>query len=183
VLRTAPAPTPRPHPARSPDGTVEATIHGREVDVVDRRSGRVLHRLTGHRSLVTDAEFSPDGRFIVTASDDHLARIWDVRRGRLLRVLRGHFFAVRSASFSPDGRWVVTASQLTAGLWDASSGRLLQYLRGHTKPLTGASFSPDGRYIVTGGDDGIASIVRCEICAGLEGLEQTARERLAAIGR
>jgi WD40 repeat protein len=183
LLRTTPAPAPRRRAAvRSPDGAVEATIRGREVDVRDSRNGRLLHRLAGHRSLVTDAEFSSDGRLIATASDDHLARIWDVRTGALLQVLRGHFFAVRSASFSPDARWVVTASQFTAGLWDASSGRLLQYLRGHTRPLTGASFSPDGRYIVTGGDDGVVSVVRCDICAGLRGLEEAARERLTAIG-
>ena len=183
VVRTGPATAARePGVVRSPDGTIEATIHGREVDLRDSRTGSLLHRLAGHRSLVTDAEFSSDGRLIVTASDDHLARIWDARTGVLLHVLRGHFFAVRTAAFSRDGRWVVTASQFTAGLWDASSGRLLLYLRGHTKPLTGASFSPDGRYIVTGGEDGIASVVRCEICAGLDGLEQTARDRLAAIG-
>jgi WD40 repeat protein len=170
-------------PVLSPDGTIEATIHGREVDLRDVRDGHILHRLVGHRSLVTDAEFSPDGRMLVTASDDHLARIWDVATGALLHVLRGHFFAVRTASFSPDARWVVTASQFSGGLWDVSDGQLLQYLRGHTKPLTGASFSPDGRYIVTGGEDGVASIVRCEICANLPGLEQVAQKRLAAIGR
>lgn len=183
VLRTQPATAPPPPTAvRSPDGSLEATTHGREVDLRDAHSGRILHRLLGNGSVVDDMQFSRDGRLLVTAGADHLARIWDAHSGYLLHVLRGHFFAVRTAEFSPDARWVVTASQFTAGLWDASTGRLLQYLRGHTKPLTGASFSPDGRYIVTGGDDGVASIVRCEICAPLAGLERTARQRLDSIG-
>jgi WD40 repeat protein len=167
----------------SPDGAIVATTRGRDAFLWDAKTGRLLHRLVGHRSLVTDAEFSPDGRELVTASDVHDARIWDVASGRLLHVLRGHFFAVRTASISPDGRWVVTASQLTAGLWDAGSGRLLLYLRGHTKPLTGASFSPDGRWIVTGSEDGTARVVRCDVCRDLAGLEQVARQRLAALGR
>ena len=166
----------------APDGDVVATTSAREADLWDASTGALLHRLKGHRSLVTDAEFSPDSSLLVTASDDHDSRLWDVASGRLLHVLRGHFFPVRTASFSPNGRWIVTASQFTGGLWDSSSGQLVLYLQGHTRPLTGASFSPDGNWIVTGSEDGTARIVRCEICRDLPGLEQVARERLSRIG-
>jgi WD40 repeat protein len=168
--------------ALSPDGTVAATADGRDATLRDAATGRLLHRLTGHRSLVTDVEFSPDGKLVATASDDHDARLWDVGTGRLLHVLRGHFFPVRTASFSPDGRWVVTASQFTAGLWNVSSGQLLLYLRGHTRPLTGATFSPDGVWIATGSDDGTARTFRCDLCRPLPGLEQLARDRLRRLG-
>ena len=130
---------------------------------------------------MTDVEFSPDGTRLVTASDDHDARIWDVASGRLLHVLRGHFFPVRSASFSPDGRWIVTGSQFTAGLWDSATGQLVLYLSGPTLPLTGATFGPGGDWILTGSEDGTARIVRCDICRNLPGLEQLARERLRSV--
>jgi WD40 repeat protein len=165
----------------APNGSIVATTRGREADLWDATTGRLLHRLTGHRSLVTDAQFSPDSALLVTASDDHDSRIWDVASGRLVHVLRGHFFPVRTASFSPNGRWIVTASQFTSGLWDAVSGQLVLYLQGHTRPLTGASFSPDGNWILTGSEDGTARIVRCVICRSLPGLEQAARERLREI--
>ena len=122
------------------------TTHAREAELWDAATGKLLHRLTGHRSLVTDAEFSP-----TATSARHRQRrprraaSGTSRRGRLLHVLRGHFFAVRTASFSPDGRWVVTASQFTAGLWDACTGQLVLYLQGHTRPLTGATFSAGRR--------------------------------------
>ena len=166
----------------APDGLVVATTHAREADLWDASSGALLHRLRGHGSLVTDAEFSPDSSTLVTASDDHDSRLWDVGTGRLLYVLRGHFFPVRTAAFSPNGRWIVTSSQFTAGLWDAASGQLVLYLQGHTRPLTGASFSTDGNWIVTASEDGTARVVRCDICRGLPGLEQVARERLRRIG-
>ena len=165
----------------APNGAVVATTHAREAELWDAATGKLLHRLSGHRSLVTDAEFSPDSRLLVTASDDHDSRTWDVGSGRLLHVLRGHFFPVRSASFSPTGRWIVTSSQFTAGLWDAVTGQLVLYLQGHTRPLTGAAFSPDGNWILTGSEDGTARIVLCEICRSLPGLEQVARERLRRI--
>jgi WD40 repeat protein len=166
------------HVAISQDGRIVATTHAREADLWDGQTGTLLHRLSGHRSLVTDAEFSPDGSLLVTASDDHDGRVWDARTGSLRHVLRGHFFPVRSASFSSSNRWIVTASQFTGGLWDARTGELILYLQGHTKPLTSASFSPDGDWIVTGSDDGTAGIFRCDVCRDLAGLKQTANSRL-----
>ena len=74
------------------------------------------------------ASFSPDGRTVVTASDDKTARLWDAASGKELQRLT-HDDGVHAASFSPDGRTVVTASKdKTARLWDAASGKELQRL-------------------------------------------------------
>lgn len=169
------------HAVLSREGGTVATTRGTVAQLWDATSGKLLHTLSGHRFLVTDAEFSPDGHELVTVSDDHTGRVWNVSSGRLLHVLVGHFFAVNTGSFSPDGQWIVTSSQFTAGLWNAETGQLLFYLGRDTKPLTGASFSPTGNWILTGSEDGTARVYHCAICQPLAGLERTARLRIAAL--
>ena len=53
---------------------------------------------------------SPDGKHVVTASDDKTARVWLLADGSLVRTLAGHTGGVSSACVSPDGKHVVTAS-------------------------------------------------------------------------
>jgi TPR repeat protein len=69
---------------------------------------------------VDAARYSPDGREILTASDDKTARIWDAATGMPLAVLLGHRDALQSAAYAPDGKHLVTASlDKTARIWDA----------------------------------------------------------------
>ena len=67
--------------------------------------------LRGHAAAVNHATFSPDGKFIVTASDDGTARLWVAATGRTLATLFGHTRSLTTAGFSPDGKRIVTASE------------------------------------------------------------------------
>jgi WD40 repeat protein len=117
--------------------------------------------LKGHTGGVFTASFSPDGRRVVTASDDRTARVWDLSGpSPAAAVLGGHADQVGVAAFSPDGRRVVTASDdRTARVWDLSGPRpAATVLEGHTGPVEAAAFSPDGRRVVTASFDGTARV-------------------------
>ncbi|MBR5849225.1 MAG: TIR domain-containing protein, partial [Bacteroidaceae bacterium] len=64
----------------------------------------------GHTNGVTSAVFSPDGKYIVSASYDNTIRLWDVSTGDSIRTFKGHTSGVNSVVFSPDGKYIVSAS-------------------------------------------------------------------------
>jgi WD40 repeat protein len=96
--------------------------------------------------------FSPDGRWIATASEDNTARVWEAATGKELARLK-HDNIVTSVVFSPDGRWIATASEdNTARVWDTATGKELTRLK-HDSYVNSVVFSPDGRWVATASYD------------------------------
>ncbi len=113
----------------------------------------------GDVARLRGAAFSPDGKRVVVAYNDGLAKIWPADGDGKPVLLQGHDWQVLSAVFSPDGRQVVTASRDgTARLWSAADGKPLAVLRGHDGPVLAAGFSPDGRQVVTASADTTARL-------------------------
>ncbi|PPQ93171.1 hypothetical protein CVT25_002629, partial [Psilocybe cyanescens] len=105
-------------------------------------------------SQVNAVAVSPNGKKIVSGSDDNLVRVWDVSTGNELKVLKGHTHVVTSVAFSPDGKKIVSGSHDNSVMvWDVSTGNELKVLKGHTYWVTSVAFSPDGKKIVSGSDD------------------------------
>ena len=115
---------------------------------------RERNRLQGHTDDVTDIAFSPDGKKILSGSEDNTVRLWDTETGQLLYTLEGHTSSVTAIAFSSDGKKILSGSHdYTLRLWDTETGLLIHQLEGHTSSVTDIAFSRDGKQILSGSDD------------------------------
>ena len=100
------------------------------------------------------------GRWLVTASNDKTARVWDLADGRLVTTLRppmgpGDEGKLNAVALSPDGETVAVAGwtgwdwdgSASIYLFDRGSGRLRQRLVGLEDVVLHLTFSPDGRQL------------------------------------
>jgi WD40 repeat protein/energy-coupling factor transporter ATP-binding protein EcfA2 len=110
---------------------------------------------------VLSAAFSKDGRYIVTASMDGVARLWDASTGQPLGIeMRTDGSSINDVSFSPAGDRILTVTDDGATrFWNASNGEKIE-----TPPspehgsVSSASYSLDGRRVLTSHEDGAACV-------------------------
>jgi WD40 repeat protein/post-segregation antitoxin (ccd killing protein) len=97
---------------------------------------------------------TPDGRRVVSASEDQTLKVWDLESGRAVATLKGHADWVSACAVTPDGQRVVSASgDKTLKVWDLKSGRVLATMEGHADVVRTCAVTPDGLRVVSASED------------------------------
>ena len=122
-----------------------------DLGLWDVRSGKLLWAVQ-HGNRVRCVAMSPDGRLVISASNDETARFWNADDGLPVGQPLPHRGQVFVAAFSPDGRLAVTGGfDATVRLWEVPSGRLFGGPMRHDGPVIAVAFSRDGTRLVTCG--------------------------------
>lgn len=141
------------HITMSPDGKYLASTSGKNIHLRDGTTGMPMESNELLQDRVTSISFSPDGKRLVSSSEDGLVRVWDVVEGSLYRNFEGHSQPVTFATFSPDGNSIASVSyDNTVRIWsclpEAEGGDAI-VLKGHEDRVTTVAFSPDGGLLVS----------------------------------
>jgi WD40 repeat protein len=131
--------------------------------------GKVI-TLLEHTDGILSLTFSPDGRFLASASADHTVRVWDTAQLTPLRTLGPYSGLVWAVAFSPGGDYLAVATDADevatrnsvsvtpsggrkALVYDTSNWEVVANLHGHDLMVDALAFTPNGQHLATSGCD------------------------------
>jgi WD40 repeat protein/serine/threonine protein kinase len=107
-----------------------------------------------HDAAITQVQFSPDGRWLATSSDDKQCIVWNATNGQQFSPRLRHGSRVTRILFSADARWICTLSEDNyARIWEIRTGRLVVSPFRHNGMPQACLFTPNGRGLLTAGHD------------------------------
>jgi len=99
--------------------------------------------LVGHSSGISSCDISPDGSFVISASDDGTLRVWDAARGILKRTLYDHHASVETCAIAASGGRMASGDRKGGLLlWKSFDGGVPTRCVGHTDAIATCAFSP-----------------------------------------
>ena len=101
----------------------------------------LIMNLEGHSSGIVNISYSPDGKYLVSSSDDKSIKLWLVEDGNCIKTFKGN-----NAIFSPDGKYLAIGNDNTIKLFSIEDFSYIREIKVGSHLLT---FSHDSKLIMT----------------------------------
>jgi katanin p80 WD40 repeat-containing subunit B1 len=124
------------------------------MKVWDVRNKTCIQTYTGHEKEVTCVRFSPDGRWVASASKDGQMFIWDLVAGKLLNNIKIGPSFLTSFEFNPAEFLLAgITSNRTIKFWDMENFTCIGTSSAETSAVRALSFNRDGSALCTATSD------------------------------
>jgi WD40 repeat protein len=156
--------------AFSRDGSTIAASGYHEITFWKTADGALDRRLTGLAERVYDIAYSPDGKWMATASGDPgvygVAKLWLAEPGgggKPVRDLAETQDVIFAVAFSPNSKKIATAgADRTIRVFEVETGKLLSQIEDHADWIFGIAFSPDGKRLASASRDKTSKVFDLE---------------------
>ncbi len=113
-------------------------------------------KILAHGAPVCCLEFIENDQYLISASHDGYAKLWDCSNGEIVKVYPGHIQAINAISVSPDGKYLLTAGyDKTIGLYAIATGQCIYRFQGHEAPVFDVKWNHKGDGFYSSDKEGI----------------------------
>ncbi len=140
----------------SPDGKLLAESGKDNRIRILQADGKLIHQIEpwqGHSQWVNCVRFSPDGKYVASAADDGLLKIWETGSATNMYTFRGHAGGLFQLVWHPDGKRIFTSSgDGTIKVWSLEKPGDRVFDVAENGPWC-APVTADGKYLVSAASD------------------------------
>jgi len=127
------------------------------VKLWEPKTGTVLTTLHAHKSTVMDIKWNANGNWLLTASRDHLLKIFDIRNTKEeMQTFRGHKKEVATAAWHPvhEGIFASGGSDGSIMFWSVGADKEVGAIEAaHESIVWALSWHPAGHILCSGSND------------------------------
>ena len=146
-----------------------------------QQSGLIIRQ--GHTDPINMVIYTPDGQHILSASDDHSIRMWDVNTGIDIKTFAGHQSGVKCLDITDDGRYLVSGDRSgSVIIWDVAEARAVKTLEAHAGEVNTVKLLPDEKSLISGGSDKVVNQYSFPSGDAIKSISEEITSSVSAVG-